>query len=267
MSNALRLYRRFLGISLRAQMEYRASFLMQSLGNFLITGVEFLLIWALYDRFGQVPGWSLAEVALLYGLVNTSFPIAEVLSYGFDAFGSTVKAGEFDRVLLRPRSLVLQLIGQRLALKNVGRFLQGLAVLSFALSGLSFDWSAAKVLLILLALVGGVALFFGLIVLQATLAFWTTESLEVMNTMTYGGAETAQFPLSIYPAWLRTFFIFVVPLGCVTYLPVLAVLDRPAPAGLPDAALLFAPGVAFVFLAVALRAFQFGVGHYTSTGS
>ena len=55
----LRLYFRLLGVSLRGQMQYRASFLMLAAGQFLITGMEFVGIWALFDRFGSLRGWSL----------------------------------------------------------------------------------------------------------------------------------------------------------------------------------------------------------------
>jgi ABC-2 type transport system permease protein len=41
------------------------------------------------------------------------------------------------------------------------------------------------------AVAGGVAFFLGLVILQAALAFWTVESLEVANTLTYGGVTAA----------------------------------------------------------------------------
>ena len=69
--------------------------------------------------------------------------------------------------------------------------------------------------------------------LQATLSFWTVESLEVVNVLTYGGEAAAQYPLNVYAAWFRDLLIFAVPLGCVTYLPVLAALGRPDPLGAP----------------------------------
>ena len=73
------------------------------------------------------------------------------------------------------------------------------------------------------AIAGGVALFVGILVLQATLAFWTVESLEVANVLTYGGVQAAQYPLNIYAAWFRRLLTFGVPLACVAYYPVLAV--------------------------------------------
>src|ERR671928_195342 len=79
------------------------------------------------------------------------------------------------------------------------------------------------------AILGGACLFYGLFVLQATLSFWTVETLEIMNTVTYGGTETGQYPLTIYRPWFRLFFTFVVPLVCLNYLPANALLDRPDP--------------------------------------
>ena len=69
------------------------------------------------------------------------------------------------------------------------------------------------------AIAGGVCLFIGLIILQATSAFWTTESLEVWNAFTYGGVTMSQYPLSIYRPWFRRFFTFVIPLGVRQLLP------------------------------------------------
>ncbi|MFX9061714.1 ABC-2 family transporter protein, partial [Acinetobacter baumannii] len=84
-------------------------------------------------------------------------------------------------------------------------------------------------LLLGFAMAGGIALFTGILVLQATLSFWTVESLEVAHILTYGGVEAAQFPLDIYVRWFRTVLVFAVPLGGVAYYPVLAVLGRADP--------------------------------------
>ena len=75
--------------------------------------------------------------------------------------------------------------------------------------------------------------FVGLMILEATSAFWTTESLEVWNAFTYGGVTMSQYPLEIYRPWFRRFFIFVIPLGCINYLPGVAILGRPDPLGTP----------------------------------
>ena len=220
MLDTLYLYGRYLSISIRSQMQYRASFVMLTLGHMVTTGLEFVAILVLFDRFGTLAGWKLHEVAFIYGVVNISFAFADAMSRGFDSFGTMVKSGDFDRLLTRPRSTALQLAGQELTLRRVGRLAQGLIVLVWASVGLEVDWSALKFGALLATVAGGACLFVGLIVLQATLAFWTTETLEIMNTVTYGGVETTQYPITIYSPWFRRLFTFGDAGGVRELLPV-----------------------------------------------
>ena len=93
------------------------------------------------------------------------------------------------------------------------------------------------------------------------------QTLEIVNTVSYGGVETAQYPLSIYRPWFRHFFTFVVPWATVSYFPALAILDKPDPLGSPLWFQYAAPVIGLVFLIVCLRVWEFGVRHYLSTGS
>lgn len=266
-TGALRLYGRYIAVSFRSQMQYRASFVMLTVGHFLMTGLEFLGLAALFSRFGRLETWSLPEVALFYGMANMAFALCDATSRGFDMFASFVRSGEFDRMLLRPRSTVLQLAGHELTLRRIGRLSQGLLVLLWAAHALEIAWTPARLGLLIFAVVGGACLFYGLIVLQATLCFWTTESLEIMNTVTYGGVETAQYPLSIYRDWFRRFFTYVVPLASVSYYPALAILGRTDPLGSTALFRWMSPAIGVGFLLVALQIWELGVRHYRSTGS
>lgn len=266
--DSLSLYGHLLAVSLRGQMQYVASFWLSSIGQFVTSGVEILGVWALFERFGHLAEWTLPQVALFYGVVNVSFALCDAFSRGFDIFGTDyVKTGNFDRVLLRPRSTVLQLAGHELTLYRIGRLAQGALVLGGAIYLLSPDWGPGHVALLAFAILGGMALFYGLMVIQATMAFWTIESLEIMNTLTYGGVETAQYPLAIYHRYFRRFFTVIVPLGCVSYFPIVALLGIDDPLGTSRLFQYAAPTAGFLFLGAALFFWRFGVRHYTSTGS
>ncbi len=267
MVDSVRLYLRYVSISIRGQMEYRASFVMMALGQFAFASTEFLCIWALFDRFRNLRGWTLAEAALLYGIVNVAFSISEAVTRGFDTFGSMVRSGDFDRLLLRPRGTVLQLMGQELQLMRVGRFAQGLAVLAWAAGAVDLSWTPARAGLMVASIAGGACMFGGLFVLQATVAFWTIESLEIVNTVTYGGVETAQYPLSIYSSWFRKLFTYVIPLAFVNYFPAVVILGKPDPFGAPIFLGWLAPAAGLAFLLVSLQVWKVGVSHYCSTGS
>src|SRR5262245_21643467 len=130
--NLPRLYCRYIGISLRSQMQYRLSFLMHATGHFLITALEFLAFAAVFQRFGHINGWTLPQMALLYGIISVAFAATEAVARGFDIFNRLIKAGDFDRVLLRPRPAAFQVLSQDLQLMRIGRFTQGFMVLVWA---------------------------------------------------------------------------------------------------------------------------------------
>lgn len=267
MQNTFKLYLHYIKISIRSQMQYKASFIMMAIGNFIIVGIEFLTIWALFARFGNLRGWSMPEVALLYGIADVSFSVVEAFARGFDTFPEMVKSGDFDRFLLRPRSTALQVIGRDLPLMRSGRFLQGLIVLIWGVTALTIKWTVIKTAILLSAIAGGFCIFTGIFILQATMSFWTIESLEIVNTVTYGGVEATRYPLSIYRTWFQRFFTFIIPLAAINYFPVLAILGRSDPLGMPDVFHYTSPIIGLLFLLISLRIWRFGVRHYCSTGS
>ncbi len=71
--------------------------------------------------------------------------------------------------------------------------------------------------MLIYSLVCAVFFFMGLMVMQATLSFWSVESLEIMNAFSYGGVQTAQYPIDIYREWFRKIFVYIIPIGSVSF--------------------------------------------------
>jgi ABC-2 type transport system permease protein len=109
-----------------------------------------------------------------------------------------------------------------------------------------------------------VLIFAGIFILFATLCFWTVQGLEVGNIFTDGGREMAQYPLNIYQRWVTVFFTFIIPFGCVNYLPLLYLLDKAHGEAWRYMAM---PLAGALFLLPCLLVWQIGVRHYRSTGS
>lgn len=259
------LYFKYLSMLFRAQMQYRTSFWLLTFGQFFIPFAVFAGLYFLFARFGELQGWTFFEVALCFGVVHLAFSLSECFARGFDAFSTLVAGGDFDRLLVRPRSTIVQVLGSKFEFTRIGRMLQSAVVLAWAIANLPVEWTVVKGVTLLLMVAGGVLVFVGIYMLAATLCFWTIEGLEVANILTDGGREMAQYPLNIYQRWVTRFFTFVIPFGAVSYLPLLSILDR-APPGHP---LLYMamPLAGALFLAPCVLVWQIGVRHYRSTGS
>lgn len=267
---ALTLYRRLALAQVRGQMQYRASFLLDLAGNALGTVVDFVAVWVFFTLTPSLGGWTLPEVAFLFGLSSIAFALADLAGSGFDypTFGPTmVRQGGLDQVLTRPVNAFVQILASQVVLRRLGRLVQGALILAIALPALTIPWDPARLVLVGLVVLGGAALFFGLFVLGATASFWTIEGLEALNTLTYGGQMFASYPIPIFPNWLRAFFTFVVPMACVVYFPAVWLLGKPDATG--HAALLawLSPLVCLLACLACILAWHAGLRHYQSTGS
>ena len=265
--NGVGLYLRYVSAHVRAQLQYPGAFVLQITGTLLITAVEFVGIWALLHRFGNIRGWELPEVAILYGLVMIGFSSAEIVGRGFDLFSHQIRRGEFDRLLLRPRHTVLQVAGAEFAFARMGRWLQAAVILIWGLASAGIPWSPLRVLLLAETLAGVIVLFLGVFVATAAITFRTVQSLELFAIVTNGAVDAGSYPVTAYRRFLRRFLFYIVPIGTVTYFPVAALLGRPDPLGTPPWLGWAAPAAAPLFLVAALLLWRLGVRHYSSTGS
>lgn len=261
----MKLYFRYMKILLKSQMEYRTSFILLSIGQFFVPFLVFISIFLFFQRFPSIGGWSLYEVALCYSVTNTAFALSECFARGFDSFSSTVINGDFDRILVRPSSTVVQVLGSKFEFTRIGRLVQSIIVLAFSIANLSISWNIYKIITLILMIISGVFIFSGIFILGASLCFWTLEGLEVINIFTDGGREMAQYPLSIYKEWVRKFFTFVIPFGAVNYLPLMFILDKENSAS--SFTYMLIPLFGLLFLMPCLFIWNLGVKHYKSTGS
>lgn len=258
----MKLYVKYLSMHLRSAMEYKSSFWFGALGQFLVSFSAFAAVWFLMDRFGAVEGFSYPEVLLCFGAVLMAFALAECFARGFDTFARMIGNGQFDRMLVRPRSLIFQVLATKVEFTRLGRFLQAAAVLVYAVTRSGVRWTPLRVLVLCEMILCGALLFGSLFLCYAALCFFTTEGLEVVNILTDGSREFGAYPLSVYGKTALRFYTYVVPLACIQYYPLLWLLGRAVPGFY---ALLPLCGAAFALPAYGL--WRLGLRHYKSTGS
>lgn len=258
----MKLYFRYVSIVLRSTMQYKVSFFLMVIGRFLLSFSGIICIFFMLSRFGQVKGYSLGDVLLCFSIIQMDFSLAECIGRGFAAFSSIVRQGEFDRILLRPRSVILQVLGSRFQIDRIGLIVQAAAVFIYVIAISAVDWTLGKVLTVIFMLFGGTFLFISLFMLEAALTFFTLNGLEVMNILTHGAKEHGQYPIDIYGKGMMRFCTYVIPYTLVQYYPLQYLLGRTQhwyygiyPFG------------AVCFLAVCYGMWRFGMRHYQSAGS
>ncbi|NKQ26340.1 ABC transporter permease [Streptomyces galbus] len=252
---------------IRSTMAYRTSFALTVVGNLLITGLDFATILLMFAQVDSLGGWSLPEVALLYGVSATAFGVADLVMGSMDVLGGRMRDGSFDTLLVRPAPVLAQVAADHFALRRLGRITQGALVLGWGLVSVDADWSPVKVLLLPVAVLSGAALFGALFVAGASFQFVAQDAAEVQNAFTYGGTTLLQYPPSVFGRDLVRSVTCLVPLAFVNWVPVSYVLDRPLPLGLPAWTAAGSPVVAGGCCALAGLAWRTALRSYRSTGS
>ncbi|MHB8577266.1 MAG: ABC transporter permease [Dehalococcoidia bacterium] len=267
MASLPEIYLRLILARMRAQLQYRVSFALQLAGSFLLSFTDFLAVLVIFAHLPHLAGWSLPEVAFLYGTSYITFQLTDMTAGQLDSLPVLIQRGEFDMVLIRPLGSLFQVLTSDFQLRRVGAISQGALVLGFALTRLNIHWTLGRVLVELLIPIVGLPIFAGVWIIGASTTFWSVRSMEMVNAFTYGGNQLTQYPLNIYSEWLRRLFIFVIPLAFVNYFPALYVLDKPDPLGAPGFVRFLSPLVALVMVLAARLCWGVGVRHYRSTGS
>ena len=216
----------------------------------------------MFQRFSRVDGFSYSEVLLCYGIVLLEFSLAEMFARGFDMFPGMVRRGEFDRVLVRPRGEIIQVLGSRFEMARIGRMLQALVMFVYGIVKSDVTWTFPGVLTVIFMLTGGIAVFGGLFLIYAGICFFTLDGLEFMNVFTDGAKEFGKYPVGIYGEKLLLFATFIVPYALIQYYPLLYLLGRRT-----SLFYMILPLLAVFFLIPGMLLWRFGVRHYQSSGS
>lgn len=258
----MKLYLKFFSMHLKSLMEYKVSFFLTTLGQFLVSFTALLGVWFMFERFHEVEGFTFSQVLLCLATVLLAFSLAECFGRGFDIFPRMISNGEFDRVLVRPRNEIFQVLASQLEFSRIGRMVQAIMVFAYALPRSGVIWTGDKILTLFLMVISGSIIFFCLFLIYAALSFFTIEGLEFMNIFTDGGREFGRYPFSIYGEEVLRILTYLIPLALFQYYPLLYLLDLET-----SKFYMFTPVLGLFFALPAYGLWRFGLGRYKSTGS
>ena len=164
----------------------------------MITGLDFVGLWIMFAHLDDLAGFTLHEVALLYGSALARPRRSPTPLIGsVERIGTYVRTGRLDQMMTKPVPLLVQVCADQFTLRRLGRITQAAVVFGWACTYV--DWTPLRVLVAVSMIVSGALVFFGLFVGFSCIQFWTTDATEFANAFTYGGATVTQYPLSIFP--------------------------------------------------------------------
>jgi ABC-2 type transport system permease protein len=230
----------------------------------LVQAVEFLMVAVVLLKFGNVEGWSVYEIGYMYGVIMLSKAIYRMFASDVHWLEKYLISGDLDQLLVRPVPVLLALMSQNFSVL-AGEVLQGGTILSISMHALmaagQLSWWSVPVTMAVVA--SGAVILFAIGLATATVGFWVTRVQELQVLTEDAARNAAQYPLSLYPNWLRTLLLSAIPVGFVNYVPALSLLRHQFGAWVIGGT----AASAGLFLWLALQFWRFGLTRYQSTGS
>jgi len=224
-----RLYLKLQYVQLRTVVEYRGDFWIGILGAALMQGAGLVFISALFSRIPEVAGWTVWEIAVLYGLAMTPKGITELLCDGPWMLRSLVNTGEFDRFLVRPVSPALQSATRIASIHGLGQLGLGVSAIALGSAHSALDWSLWTGLFLVVTVASGFVMICAINFLVNMIGFWEPSTQSALPTMYTLLIDFAKFPLDIYNLVIRIVVTMIAPFAFLSYFPGLVLLDKDSP--------------------------------------
>lgn len=258
----MKLYLKALKLHFKSMLEYRVSFIISFFSQIIVFFSYYFVILALFDKFDNIKGFTLYEVLLCFSVIQLGYSLCECFARGIDVFDRLIVNGNFDRLLIRPKNIILQVLCSEIDFVKISRVIQAIIIMVIALINLNVEWDIFKVICLILMIMSAMAIFFGIFLLAASYCFITIQGLEVRNVFTEGGKHMSQYPIGVFKKGFVWFFTFIIPYAFVNYYPLLYFIGKSN-----NILYAFSPLIVFVYLIPCFMVFNKGIKKYASVGS
>ena len=252
----------------KSWFQYKVDAVLRSFAVFMREATGIIVIYLTLLKFDQLNGWKMHEMLFLFSLLFLTYGILIIFFTGLRDFGETVRSGQFDRYILRPRGILFQLIfsdADWFAAIGHG----GLGICLFVLSAnqVGIDWHFGMVLYCLISILGGVLIQGAIFLFIATLNIYLLETNSLKELLYWNMRKFAGYPISIFHKAIQFCMIYIVPFAFVNYFPAQYFLRKSDMAAYPEFYLYLTPAVGIVMFLMAYAFWRYSLRHYTSSGN
>jgi ABC-2 type transport system permease protein len=221
-------YASYVSIFLRSRRENRFTFYAGIFANFYSYFVTYTLLWVITGHFGDIDGWGFEDITVLLGLNALAYSVSGVLfSYTAYQLDNEIASGNLDSYLVRPMGILQQMACRSFVVDTlIGPILVTAIFMVGAFERISYHMTAFSYIYITAAIVSGILIQSGAMVILGSLSFWSVRPQKIASVFLVEMRAFTNLPLSIFPDFLRRGLTYVLPLAIVNYYPSLIILRK-----------------------------------------
>ena len=234
------------------EMVNKVTFLT-NVGFMVLNNATFLVQWMILLRMrGDVGGYTMREIMLLWGFMAASFGLSHILFARAFSLSDLIIKGKLDSFLVQPKNVLVSVLTSATDSSAIGDFLYGTALVCACKPGVGGFF------LFLLLVVTGTVIFTAFAVLLGRLSVLCVRMDMLQHQIVMGIVSFRTYPDGIFKGASRFFLYFIIPVGMAVWHPVHLMVSF-------DAGMFFTvAGYACVLLALAVAVFYRGLRRYAS---
>jgi ABC-2 type transport system permease protein len=247
---------------IKARMQYRADFIISSIGMFFSSLATLGVFAVLFDTIPNLAGWSLMEMVFIYAFYMVAISPMQILFDHTWQLRFHVQQGSFLKYYFRPLNMMFYYMSEMFDLKGLTQLAAGILLLIYSSTQLNITWSLAKIALLLMSLFSAALVLIAITILAGCACFWVIDSYPVLG-LAWKLREFAPYPMNIFDGIFRFAFTYILPIGFIAFYPSQLFLRPEAVSPL----VYFSPLIGIGLFILAYRVWLLGVNSYTGTGS
>jgi ABC-2 type transport system permease protein len=256
------IYFRCLGQQMKAILAYEADFAILMFSAVLVQIVGFAFIWAIFQRIPSVNGWTFWQVVMMYALIYVTEGVGSLFFEGTWRVSQLVYDGQFDQMLLRPISPIVQVLAGAVGFNGLGNIVTGMVLIGISMANSPIEWTPGRLVMFAILLVSASTIRVAINLGSAASAFWIRTPWSLVPTFVHQLGDFAKYPITIYSLGVQALIVVAVPFAFISFFPTAYVFGMEA----WSLAGLLTPLVALYCLFIAVVLFRIGLRRYESTG-
>lgn len=266
--NTLNMFIYYSKSSIKSWFQYKIDACMRSLAVFLREATGIIVIYLTLMTFDNINGWNPNELLFLFSLIFLTYGILIIFFTGLRDFESMVNSGGFDRLVLRPRGILFQVLASNSDwFAAIGHGGLGITLFIISINKIGVIWNLHTILYFLLVLIGGVLIQGAIFLIIASLSFYFIKSGNIREVFYWNMRKFAVYPISIFPKIVQYIMIYVVPLAFVNYFPAQFLLMKADMVQYPEMFLYITPIIGIMMYLLAYLFWRISLRCYKSSGN
>ncbi|MGZ4770337.1 MAG: ABC transporter permease [Ilumatobacteraceae bacterium] len=222
----VRLATTFFRVGVMNEMQYRVNFFLQLLQSLLTVGTGLIVLAVVFSKTNELGGWSRPQLLAVMGVFTlVGGVIRTFIQPNMERVVNDVREGKLDFALTKPADAQLLVSIRDVRFWQLTDVLVGLVVLTVALVQLRSTMQWHHVAAFIALLLSGLVSIYCFWLMLASASFWLVRINEVQELFD-GLFRAGQYPVGIYPGWLRYGLTFIIPLAFAITVPSEAVTGR-----------------------------------------